>query len=631
MPRSSRQNSSQKAGDGKSPATNKTPSSNARKRRSTKDVDLTPKRMRNANNDRSVEDQRKVEFSENNSQNSDPEHIDDKQESPPEGGGAPKGKEIPPPDRNRSRSRSRSVSRSRLGGKSPAKRGSRPASRSISPPGVDHRPKPKSPSNKMSDKMRNKQNEGKQNKKSEPLTFPAAEASPPQSESDDNVSLGVASSDDDFDSRSEGEWNSKTSASADSSDDSSSSPDEDDVAYKRKRRGRSVERKRKKLRRLRDRSRSRSKSREYRGVQHKKKKDKRNKRDINQIVQEALNKQRVQMEAYFERLTKKGKSPTTPVKNNIIKSPSDTTLYAPAVRRMADIDINADSPTTQKIRDLNDKSVDHFIQNVRNNLVFSDEGVTNEVQEAAMQDSTARPQPDDARDHANAAEAAVIRAEKFKAKVDNPRGKDKFYQPVNVIDTLDKPRNEINDDHFIQISCHVDQTTYGQIEKGEFVDLIKIMPKPHNRIHSDDDYALELKHKDAKQYWVPANERERKITGIKQWEAAFRVYAEIYSRANPTKAAEIWQYVATINSAAARFVWDNVALYDFHFRKNMALNPHRSWAKTFTNMWNVDLREHKSQTSNAVSNKLLRNVCWKFNRGGCDYGPRCRFDHRCSY
>ena len=42
------------------------------------------------------------------------------------------------------------------------------------------------------------------------------------------------------------------------------------------------------------------------------------------------------------------------------------------------------------------------------------------------------------------------------------------------------------------------------------------------------------------------------------------MYAAIYSEANPHRAAEIWQYMHVINTAAAAFIWDNVPSYDLH-------------------------------------------------------------------
>ena len=131
------------------------------------------------------------------------------------------------------------------------------------------------------------------------------------------------------------------------------------------------------------------------------------------------------------------------------------------------------------------------------------------------------------------------------------------------------------DDEFFHLTCHVDHLTRSKIEQGEFVELEKLLPRDKFRKSND---RLELIHRDGATFFAPAG-GESKITNVRHWEQAFRIYAAIYSMANPHRSAEIWQYVYVINTAASSYVWDNVANYDFTFRHLMAENPQRSWAK----------------------------------------------------
>ena len=80
-------------------------------------------------------------------------------------------------------------------------------------------------------------------------------------------------------------------------------------------------------------------------------------------------------------------------------------------------------------------------------------------------------------------------------------------------------------------------------------------------------------HSEGGMYFVPAQDCDLKIGNVRKWEQAFRVYAAIYSRANPHRSAEIWQYVFVINTAAASYIWENVANYDYTFRKLMDKYP----------------------------------------------------------
>ena len=70
------------------------------------------------------------------------------------------------------------------------------------------------------------------------------------------------------------------------------------------------------------------------------------------------------------------------------------------------------------------------------------------------------------------AEEAIIQAEKYKAKIDNPKGK----PAINKIDSLEI-KGVIDDDEFIQVSCHVDEGLEDQVGKGQFVELAKLRAK----------------------------------------------------------------------------------------------------------------------------------------------------------
>ena len=47
-----------------------------------------------------------------------------------------------------------------------------------------------------------------------------------------------------------------------------------------------------------------------------------------------------------------------------------------------------------------------------------------------------------------------------------------------------------------------------------------------------------------------------------------------------------------LNSAASTYVWDDVTHHDFVFHQLMSVSPYRSWAKTYTQMWQMTMRTH---------------------------------------
>ena len=272
----------------------------------------------------------------------------------------------------------------------------------------------------------------------------------------------------------------------------------------------------------------------------------------------------------------------------------------------------------------------------------------------------------------------VIEAEKFKAAVNNPpQGmpsvqlqnqnqvvtalndelmnalrQQQFAQGVatNSIIRSNAGPNLDPDDEFFHVTCHIDQGLRQKIQRGDYVDLEKLLPKSKRVV----DNKMDLVFRDGKSFFVPATS-ESKITGIRRWEQAFRVYAALYSESNPDRAAEIWQYVHIINTAASSYLWENVANYDFTFRQLMAAYPHRSWAKIYNQMWNISMRDplprnnyngHNAGPSGNSSAAAVRSsnqqtkpaankpkYCWVFNRANvkCKDGPKCKFIHRCSY
>ena len=238
-----------------------------------------------------------------------------------------------------------------------------------------------------------------------------------------------------------------------------------------------------------------------------------------------------------------------------------------------------------------------------------------------------------------AAKKVLIDAEQFKAKLQAPKGRsfdfDKFMQNLD------------DDDEFFHVTCHIESSIRTKIARGEFVDLDKLLPrdKTGSGEHqpSQEENRVELVQQGGHTYFKPV--RENQINGLRRWEQAFRVYAAIYTEANPERSGEIWQYMHVINTAAAAYQWENVAAYDLTFRQLMAFKPHRSWAKIYNQGWNLSMKEPigKSYTLNNYDQSTVKTqpqqrsgdwrdyCCWKYNKNRCNRGPTYHYDHRCTY
>ena len=266
-----------------------------------------------------------------------------------------------------------------------------------------------------------------------------------------------------------------------------------------------------------------------------------------------------------------------------------------------------------------------------------------------------RNRPDDGSLARQQREQLTLEAEKHTASLEKPTG-EQFHDELfrGLTDYL-KCMVSVEDDKFFHITCHVDPTLKQKIERGEYVDLERLLPKDRMSMKCIDQQALTLVNHDGNTYFVPA-EHSSKITNVRRWEQAFRVYAAVYSNANPSRSAEIWQYVYVINTAAASYVWDNVAYYDYTFRQLMHKYPNRSWAKNYNQLWNLamkdpipknDAQTHQSSyfsggpgtsgpqqhTSGGGSQKYgdwRDRCCWRYNGAGCKKW-NCRFDHKCNY
>ena len=178
----------------------------------------------------------------------------------------------------------------------------------------------------------------------------------------------------------------------------------------------------------------------------------------------------------------------------------------------------------------------------------------------------------------------IIEAEKYKAAIEIP--KDKEIQISNIENSHDipKPRAQNNDDdEFIHLTCHVEQNVVDKVETKQFVELDPFLPKI-DFYNFCEEQKLDMVQKGGETYWVPHVDRKQKVNNLHSWDQAFCVYMAIYTKKFPSEASEMAQYVHTIHHAASKYAWDNVAYYDYTFRKNMAKHPNRSWAKTFVHM-----------------------------------------------
>ena len=350
----------------------------------------------------------------------------------------------------------------------------------------------------------------------------------------------------------------------------------------------------------------------------------------------------------------------------INKSPSDSTLYMPALAKLSRQDetrnvinkisnfvegIRLESETTHSSRrsitpaPVTPETPSRVRRVVEEEVTMKDTDTEDEQEHPQHQlVTTPRGQGADIITAQNKADNAVIDAELFRASLVAPKG----MLPIKIDQNIELLRNLDSHDDFFHVSCHVEPVMKEKIERGEFVDLEKLLPKDKGGFSMNEDQpGIQLLTCNGSTFLTP-QESEKCINNIRRWDQAFRVYATIFTRVNPDRSSEIWQYVHVIHTAANTYSWTNVAMYDFMFRRLMATKLWRSWAKTYTQGWNLALKEpavrannyHNSNNSQAAttggrsastSKGWKDDCCWHFNKNRCKEGSCCKYDHRCTY
>ena len=279
-----------------------------------------------------------------------------------------------------------------------------------------------------------------------------------------------------------------------------------------------------------------------------------------------------------------------------IKSPSDTTLYTQALHKSNPVD-DIQEPVVDRIA--------NFVENIRLQTPPMRQVRNSTPQQPLVQPAETDPLVDvePPRDDPELAaarartEKILLESEKFKVNITAPQGRlSDLKQLVDIDENILRLREMDSDDDFFHVTCHADQSVKTKIEAGEFIDLERLLPKEKGgMMDCRDEQQLELVTRGGNTFFAP-RANERKINGIRKWEQAFCVFAAIYCHANPSRSAEIWEYVYIINSAASVYSWECVSFYDQTFRQLMATKPMRSWSKTYLQGWNLALNTVGSQS-----------------------------------
>ena len=101
--------------------------------------------------------------------------------------------------------------------------------------------------------------------------------------------------------------------------------------------------------------------------------------------------------------------------------------------------------------------------------------------------------------------------------LEDKKSKAEIYKPTGMY---------MDDDDYFHCVAHIDKALFPKIEKGEYVDLAKLLPR-EKVLHPTEK--MQLVNREGRSFFVPLNEKEPPaITSPKRWEQAFSTYAGIY-------------------------------------------------------------------------------------------------------
>ena len=125
--------------------------------------------------------------------------------------------------------------------------------------------------------------------------------------------------------------------------------------------------------------------------------------------------------------------------------------------------------------------------------------------------------------------------EMAEAQMYNTPGNDKVTSPMNQLLT---PLVVVDEGYFV-VGNHLDETMIGKIGRGEYVDFRKLLSK--DKVMAKEDCRFEMMIKKGGTYWVPASNTVA-INSFAKWKQAFRVFSNVYCKANPNRSAELIEY-----------------------------------------------------------------------------------------
>ena len=208
-----------------------------------------------------------------------------------------------------------------------------------------------------------------------------------------------------------------------------------------------------------------------------------------------------------------------------------------------------------------------------------------------------------------------------------------------------------------ELSGMLPHNTIQKILTLQFFDLATLLPSNSALLHDTQPIHLQVGGETSQQLVLSRRPTHRKqIISIQDWVLAFSAYATVLTTADPSRAADLFEYTRLIVQAQQEYRGDAWQKYDIAFRKKAAYRRLTKWADIDSALWN---RAFSGKSNDSAFCRLCldsthttvecplytvgpaqrrrpgpktdsgKTICLNWNRGTYNHNP-CRRAHVCA-
>ncbi|XP_077306286.1 uncharacterized protein LOC143925697 [Lithobates pipiens] len=164
------------------------------------------------------------------------------------------------------------------------------------------------------------------------------------------------------------------------------------------------------------------------------------------------------------------------------------------------------------------------------------------------------------------------------------------------------------------LGFHLSSSVKEKIWRGEFVDLLSLLPSSKEFLSKLDKKSEERSEEDRRRA-VPRT--------FQNWLQAFCIFASVMGEKFPEKCSGLFQHLDIVAEAFRHFGGISWFHYDENFRQKLAVHPSLRWGVKDVGLWLNLMLPPKPQVQfkapNSTNNSFRKGFCFAFNEGQCGF------------